>query len=61
MEPAAPKGLLTRSFSGADDEIRTRDPHLGNVVGSFRPARSSTQETVPVRLIFRPVPLSPCR
>ena len=27
-----PKGPLTRSFVGADDEIRTRDPHLGKVM-----------------------------
>jgi hypothetical protein len=26
---SAPCGALSRYFSGADDEIRTRDPHLG--------------------------------
>jgi hypothetical protein len=26
------KGPLTRCFVGADDEIRTRDPHLGKVM-----------------------------
>jgi hypothetical protein len=26
------KGPLTWDFSGADDEIRTRDPHLGKVM-----------------------------
>jgi hypothetical protein len=28
---SAPCGALSWYFSGADDEIRTRDPHLGNV------------------------------
>ena len=31
-ESAAPDGPLTRCFYGADDEIRTRDPHLGKVM-----------------------------
>jgi predicted nucleotidyltransferase len=39
-----PKGPLTRYYFGADDEIRTRDPHLGQIAkaaklgisGSFR-------------------------
>jgi hypothetical protein len=29
---SAPCGALSRCFSGADDEIRTRDPHLGKVM-----------------------------
>jgi hypothetical protein len=29
---------LTRSFSGADDGIRTRDPHLGKVLGDPLPS-----------------------
>ena len=31
-ESAALIGPLTCCFSGADDEIRTRDPHLGKVM-----------------------------
>src|SRR5262245_30632507 len=31
-ESGARKGPLIRSFFGADDEIRTRDPNLGKVV-----------------------------
>jgi hypothetical protein len=29
---SAPCGALSWCFSGADDEIRTRDPHLGKVM-----------------------------
>ena len=29
---SAPRNALTWSFSGADDGIRTRDPHLGKVM-----------------------------
>jgi hypothetical protein len=29
---SAPCGALSWYFSGADDEIRTRDPHLGKVM-----------------------------
>ena len=32
MHQRPPKGPLSRYFSGADDEIRTRDPHLGKVM-----------------------------
>ena len=31
-DSAAPEGPLSRCFYGADDEIRTRDPHLGKVM-----------------------------
>jgi hypothetical protein len=30
---------LTRAFNGADDGIRTRDPHLGNVKRTVRLVR----------------------
>jgi len=30
--PNATKPLLSRGFEGADDGIRTRDPHLGKVM-----------------------------
>ncbi|MCU1393196.1 MAG: hypothetical protein JWM34_1624 [Ilumatobacteraceae bacterium] len=37
--PAPQKGALTRPFNRADDEIRTRDPHLGKAAGALRRVR----------------------
>jgi hypothetical protein len=36
---SAPQGALSRYFSGADDEIRTRDPHLGKAMQPVQPIR----------------------
>jgi hypothetical protein len=33
---SAPCGALSGCFSGADDEIRTRDPHLGKAMEPVR-------------------------
>jgi hypothetical protein len=38
---SAPVGALTRLCLGADDEIRTRDPHLGKEMELDRQDRSS--------------------
>ena len=60
----AMKPLLGRGFIGADDEIRTRDPHLGKVmttVRTVRPvpcsipqsAKPSVQSVCPVQFVYR--------
>jgi len=44
------KPLLMQGFLGADDGIRTRDPHLGNGPGSCRPVLSrSFAKVTPLR------------
>ena len=45
MQVSCAKKAAELVFLGADDEIRTRDPHLGKVVVTVRP----------VRFLFRPV------
>ena len=43
-----------RTFSGADDGIRTRDPHLGKVTGTVRPVRSRVLTWPPVLRSLHP-------
>ncbi len=55
-------GTLTRRYMGADDGIRTHDPHLGNVKRTVRALRPSALTWSPVRLFVRPVrPVRPFR
>lgn len=46
-ESAALFGPLTCCFSGADDEIRTRDPHLGKDMRSIRGVTPRPLTTIP--------------
>ncbi len=56
MQPTA--SVVTRDF-GADDGIRTRDPHLGKAVETVRPVLFGPVSWAFVRTVVRPDPLNP--
>jgi len=64
MQVSGPERAADLVFLGADDEIRTRDPHLGNVMGAVRTvrpvpcstpqsAKPSVQSVCSVQFVYR--------
>ena len=43
--------ILTKSAFGADDGIRTRDPHLGKMIGNVQVDRYKSLACAPVRRV----------
>ena len=57
-----PREQAESKTNGADDGIRTRDPHLGNVKRTVRRVRPSPLTWAPVRQFVRPArPVRPFR